>query len=114
MGNYSNEEWYLKEKEKYVILNHSSFFQITPYSHNHRMGFAMVFTNCKDNYKDERSKIDFFLRYPPPPRWMEIMACYLWDEVPMEDFEEYLTKIKNLGFTGTKSYLLEEDSKWLD
>lgn len=128
MGNHSNKEWYLKEKEKYVsrygeIPPHWIIFPNShPYSIMWRMGggetFTMVFSNWfEDNYKEEKGKVDFFLKYPPPPRWLEIMASYIWGEIPMEGFQEseYLQKIKKIGFSGTEKYLSDlEDPKWLE
>ncbi|EZH75237.1 hypothetical protein ATO12_00230 [Aquimarina atlantica] len=127
MGKYSDDEWYLKEKEKYIseygeIPPHWIVFPDShPYSIMWRMGagetFVMVFSNWfEDNYKEEKNRIDFFLKYPPPPRWMETMASYIWEEIPMEDFEKskYLERIKELGFSGTEKYLSDlEDPKWL-
>lgn len=128
MGQYSNEEWYKKEVEKYVseygeIPPHWVIFPNShPYSIRWRMGggetFVMVFSNWfEDNYKDEKTKVEFFHKYPPPPRWLEIMASYIWENTPMEEFEksEYLQKMKDLGFAETEKYLSDlEDPKWLE
>ncbi len=128
MGQYTSQEWYLKEKQQYVsqygeIPPHWIIYPNThPYSMRWRMGggetFVMVFSNWfEDNFKDEKNKIDFFLKYPPPSRWMGTMASYLWSDVPMVDFEKsgYLKKIKDLGFEGTERYLADlDDPKWLE
>jgi hypothetical protein len=130
MGKYSHEEWYLKQKNQYIfeygeIPPHWIIFPDThPYSMLWRMGsgetFVMVFSNWfEDNFQDEISKIEFFLKYPAPPRWLEVMATYIWDiEIDIEEgFEQsiFLEKLKKLGFSGTDEYIKDlEDPKWLD
>lgn len=129
MGTYSNEEWYLKEKAKFLskygeIPPHWVIFPNShPYSIMWRMGggetFAMVFSNWfEDNFQKESARVQFFLKYPPPPRWLEIMSSYIWNtEIIGEEFEKstILKRLKGLGFLGTEKYLTDlEDPKWLD
>jgi len=128
MGKYSKEEWYLKEKAKY-LAEHGEippqwiiYPNTHPFSIRWRMGdgetFVLVFSTwMEDNFKDEKNKINFFLKYPPPPRWMAVMASYLWEETPFEDFEKsiYPAKIMALGFLGAENYLSDLDNpKWVD
>ena len=128
MGQYSQEEWYLREQKKYLskygeIPPHWIIFPDShPYSIQWRMGggetFVMVFTTWfEDNFKTESDKVAFFLKYPPPPRWMEVMASYIWEEIPEVEFEkgEYLSKLKALGFYGTAQFRSDlENPKWLE
>ncbi len=130
MGKYSNEKWYLIEKKRYIteygeIPPHWIIFPNShPYSMMWRMGagetFSMVFSNWfKDHFENEIDKINFFLKYPAPPRWLEIMATYIW-EIDLNSEQEFtestfLKKLKYLGFLGTDEYLRDlEDPKWLD
>lgn len=128
MGEYTKQEWYIKEVEHYMakygeIPPHWVIFPDThPYSIGWRMGagetFVMVFGNWwEDNFESEEEKIQFFLKYPPPPRWLEVAASCIWDIEIEGEFEKspYLDKLKQLGFTGTDEYVKDlEDPKWLD
>jgi len=129
MGEYSNEKWYIKAVEKYTaeygdVPPHWKIFPNThPYSIGWRMGagetFAMVFTNWfEDTFKEEEEKIRFFFKYSPPPRWLVIMASYVWDiELELKDDltkSNYLNKLEEIGFSGTKEYFKDlEDPKWV-
>lgn len=130
MGKYSNEEWYLIEKKRYIteygeIPPQWIVFPNThPYSMMWRMGsgetFSMVFSNWfNDHFENETDKIIFFLKYPPPPRWLKTIASYIWeiDINSEQEFSEsiFLEKLKHLGFSGTSEYISDlENLKWLD
>lgn len=56
---------------------------------------------------DER--IDYFRKWPAPPRWCAYMADMIWDLDPFEsggdfDYSEYFSRLKELGFEGTDAY----------
>lgn len=128
MGEYSDKEWYLKEKAKYFskygeIPPHWVVFPNShPYSIMWRMGggetFVMVFSNWfEDTFNEEKNRVQFFLKYPPPPRWLAVMSAYIWNVEIEEEFEksEILERLNKFGFLGTDEYLKDlENPKWLD
>jgi len=128
MKDYSTEDWYKSEVEKYISQygyvppQWVVFPNSHPFSMQWRMGsgetFLMVFYTWLDkNYNTIEGKIDFFLKNSPPPRWLQVVADSIWsDEVDFEiPFEEskYYKKLKDLGFKGVDEFSRDlDDPKW--
>ncbi len=83
-----------------------------PYSTQWRMGagetYCMVYWSwLNENLKSESELIEFFKKYPAPPRWLGSMANTIWKLEPMEesfDYSKYFSKLKNYGFEGIEKY----------
>lgn len=58
---------------------------------------------------DESQRIEYFRKWPPPPRWLGWMSELIWD-LDFEDFEDeenyqpYFVRTKELGFGGEEEY----------
>src|SRR5512133_570637 len=62
-----------------------------PYDIGWRMGggesHLMVFNNWWEQEKknwDEAQRVEYFRRWPPPPRWLKWMIDAIWDLTPFE------------------------------
>ena len=95
-----------------------AFPDFHPYSLHWRMGagetFTTVFSEWIDrSYPDREARLRYFLKYPPPPRWLEVMASYLWELDEEEDFVEslYLDRLRELGFSGTERFTEDMDDE---
>ena len=54
-----------------------------------------------------QEKISYFMRWPPPPRWLGWMAQHFWEIEGMSidvDYSDYFLKLKEYGFTGMEDY----------
>lgn len=95
-----------------------------PYSIAWRQGSGETFSEIysiwfERNLVTEKERINYFLRYSPPPRWLATVIDDIWDlegwNEPDFDYLPYLNKLKKLGFEGTENYKRDlEDEKWLD
>jgi hypothetical protein len=99
-----------------------------PYDIMWRMGAGeshmMVFSTWWDRQKhglDEVQRIDYFRRWPPPPRWITWMIDVVWDVSSWElddpetfDYSPYFARTEALGF-GTQAEFERDlsDPKWL-
>lgn len=58
---------------------------------------------------DESQRIEYFRKWPPPPRWLGWMSELIWD-LDFEDFEDeenyrpYFVRTKELGFGDEEEY----------
>src|SRR5262245_44600201 len=99
-----------------------------PYSICWRMGagesHVMVFNAWWNRQKDglcEMQRIDYFRRWPPPPRWLPWMIDVLWDVNPGEsgdpdafDYSPCFARTEALGFGTHAEYERDlNDPKWL-
>lgn len=100
-----------------------------PYSICWRMGagesHVMVFSAWWDRqkrYYDESRRIEYFRKWPPPPRWLTWMIDVIWDLEPWKrqdpesfDYSKYFARIEALGF-GTRAEFERDmdDPRWLD
>jgi hypothetical protein len=129
MRPYKQQDWYIKEVEKYLekysvvpppwVYDPESH----PYSMQWRMGagetLIMVFGGwAEDALKTEDERIEYCKKYSPPPRWLAWCADFVWGLEPWQDenfdYSPYLEKLKNLGFDGTFEYESDlNDEKWL-
>jgi hypothetical protein len=83
-------------------------------------GHIMVFSQWwKEQDFDEAQRIEYFRRWPPPPRWLEWMIDAIWDIGTWEDgieidYDPYFKRTEQLGF-GTKAEFERDfnDPKWL-
>lgn len=85
-----------------------------PLSMGWRMGdgesYIMVFwTWWKQSNKSFEERVDYFRKWPAPPRWCGWMAetifdVELWDPEKEIDYSEYFAKLKALGFEGTEKF----------
>ena len=83
---------------------------------------VMVFGAWWDQQKtklDESARIEYFRRWPPPPRWLTWMIDVVWDVDPSDDdesfdYSQYFAWIEALGF-GTRAEFERDsdDPKWL-
>jgi hypothetical protein len=80
----------------------------------------MVFPEWWDSErKSFKERVEYFRKWPPPPRWLPWMADALWDLEPWEseeefDYEPYFKKLEALGFRGGNNYKQDlDDEKWL-
>lgn len=128
MEDISSEKWYKEEVEKYVSEygyvppQWIVFPNSHPYSIQWRMGYGegflmMFYTWLGKEFSSEEEKIAFFLKNPPPPRWLQVMADCIWEEgIDFETpFEEtvYYGKLKDLGFEGVDKFSEDMDNpKW--
>ena len=73
---------------------------------SHVMAFGEWWNQQSKSF-DER--IEYFRKWPPPPRWCAWMADVIWELEPWESEDEfdyliYFEKLKELGFEGTDDY----------
>jgi hypothetical protein len=70
---------------------------------------------------DESQRVEYFRKWPPPPRWLTWMIDVIWETGALElddpesfDYSPYFSRAEKLGF-GTKSEFDAdmEDPKWL-
>jgi hypothetical protein len=99
-----------------------------PYDIGWRMGagesHVMVFNKWWEQTKkdyDEARRIEYFRKWPPPPRWLPWMIDVIWDIDLSEmddpeafDYSPYFAQTENLGF-GTQAEYEEDinDPQWL-
>ena len=133
-----NESTWIQEQIEKTVQKHgsvpplwSAFPNKHPYSAFWRMGagesYSMIFNKWWENQQfDEATKIDYFRKWPPPPRWLESMLTYVWDILPegeeLEDYSLYIDcltpyfdRLESLGFGSKIDY--ENDianPKWLN
>lgn len=127
MGEYADEKWYLDHVAS-MVESHGDMpppwiylEDSHPYSMAWRMGsgetHVMAFGEWweqQDKTVDER--VQYFRKWPPPPRWLAWMVDAVWDLEPWEsedefDYTPYLEKLKNLGFEGTDDYESDLDNE---
>ena len=128
MREYKQDDWYKREiekyKDKYSDVPPPWIFapDSHPYSIQWRMGAGethiMVFSGwAEDELKNENERIEYFRKYPPPPRWLGWASDVIWDLEPMDDnfnYRPYFEKLRTLGFDGTDEYESDlDDEKWL-
>lgn len=128
MNEFETSEIYVKELKK----NIDSFGDVPPpwyYSPNShpnsiqwRMGagetYMMVYSTwINNNLNNEEKLIEFFKKYPAPPRWLGFIANSIWKLEPMDEFFDYskcFIKLKEYGFEGTEKYKEDlSNEKWL-
>ncbi len=100
-----------------------------PYDIGWRMGagesHVMVFNKWWEEEKrnwDEKQRIKYFRRWPPPPRWLTWMIDIIWDLEPLEtedpdafDYSPYFARTEALGFGTQAEYEKDlDDPKWLE
>ncbi len=75
---------------------------------SHMAVFCVWWDQQKHNF-DESQRIEYFRKWPPPPRWLTWMMDFVWDLEPWEcedpesfDYSEYFTRVEELGL-GTKA-----------
>ncbi|GAA0196374.1 hypothetical protein GCM10009122_60960 [Fulvivirga kasyanovii] len=129
MEPFENSDYYQKELNKYL----DKYGDVPPpwvyapdshpYSIQWRMGsgethIMMFFAWYGRNLDTEADRINYFRKYPAPPRWLGWMADAIWDLEPMDeefDYSEYFEKLKAYGFEGTEKYMEDlTDEKWID
>jgi hypothetical protein len=85
----------------------------------------MVFNRWWDREKgnwDEAQRIEYFRRWPPPPRWLTWMIDVIWDLNPLEsenpeefDYSLYFARTELLGFGTQAEYEKDlDDPRWLN
>jgi len=131
MGKYSKEGWYLKKlkelKDEFGDIPPPWVYSKDshPYCIQWRMGagetLLMVFNEWWEvENKTEKERIEYFKKWPAPPRWLAWMADTIWNLNPWEsdsefDYQPCFAKLKELGFAGTEDYESDlDDEKWLD
>ncbi len=100
-----------------------------PYDIGWRMGagesHVMVFSAWWEREKkdlDEARRIEYFRRWPPPPRWLTWMIDVIWDLNPLDmedpeafDYSSYFTPTEELGFGSQAEYEKDiNDPRWLE
>lgn len=129
MSSISEENWYKEALRIYIdtygdvpppwVFAENSH----PYSMRWRMGagetLLMVFYEQFKVCKTEQDRINYFKKWPPPPRWIAWMADAIWDLESWEgggkfDYQPYFDKLNDHGFTGMDEYEADlDDEKWL-
>ncbi len=79
----------------------------------------MVFGEWRESEaKHFDARIEYFRKWPPPPRWLPWVADFLWDLEPWEaadefDYKPFFLKLAELGFPGEDDYDHDlNDEKW--
>lgn len=122
-----NPEFYENEVKKYLntkgdipppwVFSPKSH----PYSIQWRMGggesYKMIFSEWfRKHFKSASDRLQFFKKYPAPPRWLGWVAEMVWDIVPLDediDYTNYFTKLKMEGFEGVDFYSQDiGDEQW--
>ena len=100
-----------------------------PYEIGWRMGdgefYVMVFSEWWEREKrgyDEAQRIEYFRKWPPPPRWLPWMIDVIWDIDPLEmedpetyDYSPYFARTEQLGFGTQAEYEADiDDPRWLE
>ncbi|EAY24586.1 hypothetical protein [Microscilla marina] len=121
MGTYSNQEWYIKAVQQLT----TEYGDVPPpwvyspnghpYSMEWRMGggesHIMILGEWLDQQNfDQEARIAYMRKYPPPPRWLQWAARFIWALQTTKDidFTPYFEQLKSLGFEGVDNF--EEDS----
>jgi len=121
MSEFEKSEFYVnqlkKNIDKYGHVPPPWIFRPNshPFSIQWRMGagesYMMVYSTwLTNNMQSKDELIQFFKKYPAPPRWLGNVANSIWNLEPMDetfDYSKYFTKLKEYGFEGTEKY--EED-----
>jgi hypothetical protein len=131
MGQHAEAEWYKKRVTQWVaqygavpppwVFAENSH----PYSIRWRMGegetLLMVFGEWwEQENKSETERIEYFQKWPAPPRWMPWMADVIWgleseDYEGEFDYQPYFRKLTDLGFQGADDYESDlDDEKWIE
>jgi hypothetical protein len=99
-------------------------FQDThPYSICWRMGpgedYITIFFTWWEGQKeslDESQRIEYFRKWPPPPRWLTWMIDVIWDLNPdpegfddNDEYRPYFKRTEALGFGGEDDYQRDWD-----
>ena len=134
-GSGSEVEWIEKQILE-LVQEHGSvpppwymFPDSHPYEIGWRMGagesYLMVFSAWWKHAKnglDEERRIEYFKRWPPPPRWLTWMIDVIWDLNPLEmedpeafDYSSYFARTEVLGF-GTQAEYEQDlnDPRWIE
>lgn len=85
----------------------------------HTMVFSAWWERQKENLS-EPQRIEFFRKWPPPPRWLTWMLDVIWDLHPWEmedpesfDYSSYFKRIEAMGFGTQEEYERDlNDPKW--
>ena len=91
--------WRMGAGESYIIV-WGHWWKRVPWSHEER--------------------IAYFRKWPPPPRFLECLANYLWDLKTWEskgefDYTPYFNELERLGFGSRSEYERDlEDPRWYD
>ena len=130
MGQYADQLWYQNRVaalfQEYGAVPPPWAYapDSHPYSLRWRMGdgetLIMVFSEWWEGEQMEfDARVEYFRKWPPPPRWLPWMADVLWDLKPWEaedefDYKPYFAKLAELGFPGGDDYERDlNDEKWL-
>lgn len=130
MGEYSQAEWYIREKQKWLAeygeIPPPWVFKPTghPYQIGWRMGsgesFLMTYWEWWEEVSMEKAEmIQYFKRYHPPPRWLGWVCEVIWNlEFESEsetNYTEYFKVLQAEGYLGTELYQKDfEDPQWLE
>lgn len=130
----ADEPTWIKNRVAELITQHGAvpplwfmFPDSHPYEIVWRMGsgegYAMVFYAWWKSQKaalDETQRVEYFRRWPPPPRWLTWMIDHIWDLHPEDlsdpesfDYSEYFERTKALGF-GTQEEFDRDFNGWLE
>ncbi|OAQ59255.1 hypothetical protein VFPPC_10278 [Pochonia chlamydosporia 170] len=75
----------------------------------HIMNFSAWWDKQKE-VLDEQGRIEYFRRWPPPPRWLEWMIDAVWEPQPPDSYDEsfdytpYFERVEALGFGSQAEY----------
>ncbi|KAF5721570.1 hypothetical protein FGLOB1_221 [Fusarium globosum] len=87
-----------------------------PYSIGWRMGagesYIMIYWTWWGQQRkqiDEKQRIEYFRRWPPPPEWLICMIEAIWDLDPKDfedddDYSPYFKRTETLGFGSEDDY----------
>ncbi|MFL5329108.1 MAG: hypothetical protein ACJ8C4_09335 [Gemmataceae bacterium] len=131
MGKYADRQWYM-ERLSYYTAQYGAVPPPWVYadnSHPHsirwRMGsgetMMMVFDEWwgQQNWS-EPERVDYFRKWPPPPRWIPWMSVRIWNLHPWDcdgqfDYAPWYKRIAKLGFAGVDDVERDlDDPKWLE
>ena len=137
MEKTAQEEWYLQFVKQHELTYGCvpPPWEAIPGSHpssmRWRMGYGesllSVFPKwLKQYFPSEESRIAFFWKHPPPPRWQPYLVAAIFEDLNLDDktgvydegwYEQsgYPAKLKALGFKETERFIDDfNDPQWLE
>lgn len=137
MENPTQEEWYRQFVKQHELAYGcvpppwEAIRDSHPFSVRWRMGYGESLCDVfprwlKQYFPTEESRITFFWKHPPPPRWQPYLVEAIFDDPDLDydggvyddgwyEQSGYPAKLKALGFRDTELFREDlDDPKWAD